>query len=349
MPQTAIFAPAQEWPPPPEFFTGEFFTPASGAPLTPDQPAFQQAQAHLLTRTADGMPVARCSLWWETTAPLHGRPTGYIGHFAAPDMGAEAAVRDLLATACHTLRAAGCAWAIGPIDGSTFRDYRFVIQRHVNAPQEPPFFLEPQNPDAWPRHFVANGFAPIATYCSAVGKLPPHDPHLDRLMARAKATGATLRPVRLEAFQEELASIYAVVATSFRHNFLYTPLAQAEFVAQYLPLQAVIQPELGWVAERDERMVGFILALPNLAQAQRGEAIDTAIIKTVAAQPQGGVLGLGNLLIAQCQQAAYAAGYRRVIHALMHEDNISTKISARYAQIMRRYALYASPLETRSA
>jgi hypothetical protein len=37
-------------------------------------------------------------------------------------------------------------------------------------------------------------------------------------------------------------------------------------------------------------------------------------------------------------------GYRYAIHALMVEDNRSRKISAHYAQVMRRYTLFAKPL-----
>jgi hypothetical protein len=55
-------------------------------------------------------------------------------------------------------------------------------------------------------------------------------------------------------------------------------------------------------------------------------------------------MGLGHLLTVQCQVAAYALGYRRVIHALMHDDNISSKISARYAQPIRGYTLFAKRL-----
>ena len=36
--------------------------------------------------------------------------------------------------------------AVGPLDGSTWRRYRLVTERGV----EPPFFMEPDNPDDWP-------------------------------------------------------------------------------------------------------------------------------------------------------------------------------------------------------
>ena len=55
-------------------------------------------------------------------------------------------------------------------------------------------------------------------------------------------------------------------------------------------------------------------------------------------------MGLGNLLMARCQEAARALGFRRVIHALMHETNHSLKLSSRYAKPFRRYTLFARRL-----
>ena len=43
-------------------------------------------------------------------------------------------------------------------------------------------------------------------------------------------------------------------------------------------------------------------------------------------------------------QAMHEAGYRRSLHALMHDDNPSGKISRHTAEVIRRYTLFARPL-----
>ena len=48
-----------------------------------------------------------------------------------------------------------------------------------------------------------------------------------------------------------------------------------------------------------------------------------------------------------CQRAAHQLGYTRAIHALMHEQNASRNLSRRFAQPMRRYALFGKALESR--
>jgi len=60
--------------------------------------------------------------------------------------------------------------------------------------------------------------------------------------------------------------------------------------------------------------------------------------------PELGWLGLGGLLVARCQAAAYALGLPIGDSPLMFEDNISRKISERYARLMRHYTLFGKDL-----
>jgi hypothetical protein len=87
--------------------------------------------------------------------------------------------------------------------------------------------------------------------------------------------------------------------------------------------------------------VGYLFAVPDLAQAARGEAIDTFLIKTVAILPDPDLRGLGSVLVARAHQQGLRIGFRRCIHALMHESNVSRNISGHYATTMRRYTLYS--------
>ena len=310
-------------------------------PLRPDMPSVRQADENWLVRGQGDTPLARCSLWWSDVPAYPDHTLGLVGHYAAQD---DEAATLLLDAACRQLRAHGCTMAVGPIDGSTFRNYRFVTERTVDGIERPPFFLEPDNPDSWPRQFVTGGFEPLATYVTAFGALPAADPRMAELSERAANAGITVRPVDMNSFAEELGRIYEVVTESFRDNFLYAPIEREEFLAQYAPVQPYIRPELVLIAEQDASPVGFAFTLPDLAQQQRGQAVDTLIIKTVAVHPQVQGHGLGSLLAARVQTAAQAMGFRYVIHALMYETNVSRKISVRYAEPIRRYALFAKDL-----
>jgi GNAT superfamily N-acetyltransferase len=94
----------------------------------------------------------------------------------------------------------------------------------------------------------------------------------------------------------------------------------------------------------EERIIGYVLAVPDLHQSIRGEATDTAILKTLAVVPDWASAGLGSWLVGEVHRIAHALGFRRMIHALMHEANASRNISARYGQDFRRYTLFARAL-----
>lgn len=314
---------------------------AGSYPLNPALPSIQEADAHWLVLGATGQPLARCSLWWKNVPAYGAERLGFIGHYAAHE---ASAAQCLLAQACAHLAEERCTLAIGPLDGNTFRHYRLLTERAVGGIQHAPFFLEPDNPDGWPDQWRQAGFQPFAHYVSAIGELPAEDPIAASRAQRVADHGVLIRAVDLHEFSAELQRIYQVVVKSFCHNFLYMPISAVEFTAHYAPIRTYLQPDLVLLAEQAGEPVGFIFALPDLAQAPRGEALDTMIIKTVGVVPKLGGIGLGGLLVAQCQQAARHLGYRYVIHALMVEDNISRKISAHYAQVMRRYTLFAKPL-----
>lgn len=293
---------------------------------------------HLALRGGDGL-AARCSLWWRAAPPWPDARLGVIGHYAAAreEEGAR-----LLGAACGELARAGCGLAVGPMDGNTWRSYRLVTERGA----EPPFFLEPDTPEGWPRHFAAAGFAPFATYHSSIATAPfQHDPRIPAVAERLRAAGVTLRDVDLGRFEAELAAIHELSLASFARNFLYTPIDRAEFVAQYLPVAPRVDPRLVFVAEHEGRVIGFLFAIADWLEAARtGKAPTTVIIKTVAVDPARRFGGLGSWMVAVAHERAEALGYRRAIHALMHDANSSSNISARYGTIMRRYALFAKRL-----
>jgi GNAT superfamily N-acetyltransferase len=297
--------------------------------------------AHWMLPDEGGALRARCSLWWKGTPSLLGHRVGLIGHYAARDANAGSL---LLERACRELAGRGCSVAVGPMDGSTWKRYRFVTERG----SEPAFFLEPDNPDDWPAHFLGLGFRPIAQYVSAVNcDLSREDPRVNQIIDRLTALGVRIRPLDPRRGEDDLRRIYAVAAVSFRNNFLCTPIAEVEFLAQYRAILPAVRPELVLIAEHEDQPVGFVFAVPDHNQAERGHPIDTVIVKTVAVLPERTRAGLGGWLLAVCQRTARALGYTRAIHALMHEQNASRNLSRHYARPMRRYTLLGMALGER--
>lgn len=299
----------------------------------------QHAPALSLTAVGDGRVRARCSLWLDDVPPHEGHRIGVIGHYAAGDN--EAAVA-LIEAACAELARHGCTLAVGPMDGTTWRRYRLVIDRG----EEPPFFLEPNNPDDWPDHFAAAGFAPIAWYLSSLNDdLAHRDPRADAVAERLATNGVTVRQIEMASFEEELARIHRVASIAFRDAFLYTPLPQDAFAAQYRAIRPLVRPELVLIAEREGEPVGFSFSVPDALEPMRGAPPKTIVLKTLAVLPDRARLsGLGSLMADRTHRIAQSLGYTRAVHALIHESNHSRAISERTGRPIRRYALFGRPL-----
>jgi GNAT superfamily N-acetyltransferase len=310
------------------------------APLPHFTPAdfdAQHADAHLCAVSESGDMQARCSLWWNHVPAYEQHRLGVVGHYAAAGDDAAAAI---LAAAREQLRLAGCTLAVGPMNGNTWRSYRFVTERG----EQPPFFLEPANPPEWPLQFERAGFSSLASYFSALNSdLSRPDPRMAAIQERIADAGVVIRSANAD-LRREMQMIYGVSQVSFRQNFLYTEISEAEFVTMYEPLFSVVRPELVLIAESAGQCVGYLFAIPDLAQKASGLDMNTFIIKTVSILPRSEIRGLGTLLVARAQQLGHEMGFRRCIHALMFEDNISLNISRHYAAIMRKYTLYSREL-----
>jgi GNAT superfamily N-acetyltransferase len=284
-------------------------------------------------------PVARCALWWKESPSLENQRLGLIGHYYSDGQDAG---EELLSVACTELAAQGCTLAVGPMDGNTWQRYRFITVRGT----EPVYFLEPDNPDDWPRHFTTAGFVPLAQYFSAVTEdLLNDDSMLAASAEKMQAQGIRIRSLLPEQFDTELPRIYNLSRKSFRENFLYTPIAEQDFLEQYRGIQQYIEPQLIFLAEEEGELIAFLFCIPDLLQKQRGRSIDTVIVKTMATHPDFRGAGLGGMLMAKCHATARRLGFRRAIHALMHEENHSRKISCHSAGVFRHYTLFARKLQ----
>jgi len=286
----------------------------------------------LLTVEDAGEVTARCQLWWRNESCIAGEKTGLIGSYQAAN---DAAAADLLSQSCALLKEQGCTVALGPMDGSTWKSYRFITKRG----SEPIFFLEPDNKDAYPDQFLANGFEVCVRYMSAVSaNLRIEDEKSEALRRRFLSAGIRLRTLNLADFENELRKIHAICLQSFAANPFYTPISESEFVAQYLPLKNVLVPDVIVMAEHDGRLVGFNFLLPD--PTQKG----TVIVKTLARLPEHKYAGLGQVLLSEAQNLAAESGFTRVIHALFHKSNKSAVLSGRYAEVIREYSLFAKRL-----
>ena len=281
----------------------------------PRPPEKMTAEGALLTLYPDG-PA------WE------GAASAAIGDVSFRDPAAGAA---LLERALARLAEMGCTRVLGPMAGDTWHSYRFVC----DTDGSPPFLLEPQNRPEERGAFHAAGFQPVSRYFSA--RMALADAALNPPPPTADFRIETWDGTDPEAL---FGQVHALSTAAFAGNAFYKPIAEADFLAMYMPVVPMMRRELIFFARRpDGTLAGFLFAIPNYAE---GLQTKTVILKTYASLARGA----GRHLVQACTRAALDLGFDTIIHALIHETNISAERSATEGGVIfRRYELLGRRLD----
>jgi GNAT superfamily N-acetyltransferase len=313
------------------------------ARLTPSSPEAPPSLRKAFHQGADAALVDgenHAALWWSAAPPIAGERVGCIG---ALQLASASSSLPILEEAAALLASSGVTLAVAPIDGNTWRTHRAV----TFSSDRPPFPLEPVTPQFYPDAFLGAGFQPLAGYSSSLIDLAAPPPDLAFLESAFGEKGVQFRPVRPETLDEDLKSIHRLSLVAFRDNFLYTPLAEEEFLAMYGALGPLFDPRLTELAEHEGRLVGFIFAMPGSTDPRVTPS--TVVVKTLAVLPERAYAGLGTLLVDRVQRTARQLGCTEAIHALQRDDNQSLRISRRFdATVFRRYTLFGRRLGGRS-
>lgn len=249
-----------------------------------------------------------------------------------------AAGQELLKQVADTLLQEGYPGVLGPMNGDTWHNYRVVLESDGSAP----FLMEPVSGAFDLEAFTSSGFSPISKYVSACAKL--EDTLRPELLDRPGLRSVQKKGVRIVAWDGQHADqlvekLFEMAGTAFSDNRFFKPIDRQAFLNIYQPLLSRVDPAHILFAYDDEAtLVGFLFGMPNHPENSGHRA---AIVKTYASRMRG----VGHLLANTYHQRALEFGFRHVIHALMHESNVSLTHSANLnATIFRRYALLGKVL-----
>jgi hypothetical protein len=276
--------------------------------------------------------VARVIIYDNPKISRLGKKTMLFGAFeCVPDT--EIAV-DFLKNALDFAQKIGTEIVIGPMDGSTWNNYRFTLPS-----ENPPFLLEPLNLPHYPKQWESAGFLPFETFFSQKGLISEANfEKLDNLLERCERRGLCFRSFDLNRARLELEKLADFNEAVFRNASFFTSISTADFVKKYEPILPIIDPDFVQMAEtEDGKLVGLVFALPDLFDSTR----KTAIIKTLARLPGPEFEGLGGVLTLLLYQKLRKKGFTHIIHALMREGNRSVNLSDSFeAGAFRQYQLF---------
>jgi len=225
----------------------------------------------------------------------------------------------------------GYNYLIGPINGSTWKKYRVTLPSN-----NPPFLLDNYNKPYYAKLFEDCGFETIANYTSSICKNLNRDySRLDKFEKIFERKGIKIRKFDPENFDRDIRKIYEVSIQSFVNNFLYSSIEFEDFYKMYEPVKSFLNPEWILLAENEkDEPIAFIFGFDNLYNRKE----KSLIIKTLAQIPNYKYRGIGSYLTEFMHQKACKAGYNNIIHALMHEKNVSANILA--GELYHEYKLY---------
>lgn len=226
-------------------------------------------------------------------------------------------------------------YLITPINGSTWKKYRITLPS-----SNPPFLLDNYNKPYYAELFDKFGFEVVANYTSTItNNLDKDYSRLEKFEKIFTSKGIKIRPFSPDNFERDIKKIYDISIKSFVNNFLYTPIEFDEFYKMYEPVKQFLNPEWILIAENEQKeALAFIFGFDNLYSREE----KSLIIKTLAQIPDYKYRGIGSYLTELLHKKAFIKDYNNVIHALMHENNVSTNILS--GETYHQYKLYGVKL-----
>ncbi|MES2555016.1 MAG: hypothetical protein V4604_02645 [Bacteroidota bacterium] len=282
------------------------------------------------------IPVARLTIYTNPQLTFQEQTAGCIGNYECENDSETAQL--ILQKAFERLKELGFSYVIGPMNGSTWDNYRFST--HHNAA---PFLLEPHHHLYYNDQFRENGFGAIADYTSSFDTSLPHNlPELLERDHHFSEMGVVIRSIDLTKFEQELENLYPFVTAAFQTNFLYTPIDWESFRDKYREALKIIDPDFVLIAEDAQKQpIGFVFAYQNFYCTTEKQLV----IKTIARSYDKQWAGLGHVIANQVIGNAHRNGFSALIHAFMIREATSTGISRNFSgEVYKNYALYGRSL-----
>lgn len=254
-----------------------------------------------------------------------------LGNYEAENDKAAACV---LSEAENFAQQNGFKKIIGPMNGSSWATYRFRTDNSTDL-----FFSEHWHPHSYLLQWQNAGFSVAEKYISTIDrKLICDSPELLLLESQLAQKGLTIRALTTEDFTgEKINKLYLFSTEAFSDNVLYAPISADEFRMRYEKTANYISPGSSVVIESADGMIhALMFAFPDHFCTSEKRFI----LKTLARNPKSIYRGLATLLGNNLTRYAKQNGYTAVIHAYMHVNNKSVRLSEKFSgEPFREYVL----------
>ncbi|MBX3630646.1 MAG: hypothetical protein KF908_12225 [Nitrosomonas sp.] len=293
------------------------------------------------------------------------------GHFGFLDT--DAAYPDaqpmLLKQAEDWLRGKGMTAIGGPYNFSVNEECGML----VDGFDTPQMMMMPHGAARYPASMEAAGYAKAMDTYAFLGNTKdgyPRPPIVEKMQAYIdKSSSLSIRPMRKDAFEEEITLAMDIFNDAWSNNWNYIPYSDAQVQHMAREMRLLIDPAGFWFGEVDGVAKGFVLMLPNLNEAVRDldgrlfpfnwarllwrlkvSGVKSARIPLMGIRQDIQKKRSGSALMLSMFEACYGAMRPRGIHDVemswILEPNVDVQNMIRLstASIYKTYRLYTKPL-----
>ncbi|MDZ4817818.1 MAG: GNAT family N-acetyltransferase [Planctomycetota bacterium] len=227
------------------------------------QPFYQHGTAALFIAEDAGQVVGRILVSDDPRYnEQHGTNAGCFGMFECIDDTAVA--HSLLNAAADWLKKRGRTQILGPIDYST----NYACGLLIEGFDTPPRVMMNHNPPYYEQLLASWGLQKAkdlwAWWFRPNQQIEAWRPRVERLASRS---GVVIRSFRRDQISAEIGRCKHLYLDSWRDNWGFVPMTDAEFEDMAQVLWYLAHPELLLVAEVDGQPVGFSITLPDFNEA----------------------------------------------------------------------------------
>ncbi len=299
---------------------------------------------------------------------VHKEQSGFFGFFEVLDDPDTA--RGLLSAAEAWGRQAGHDRMLGPMQYSTNDELGLLIDGF----DDPPRILMTYNPPRYREYLEAAGYQKamdLLAYSANVAEVHDGIPEkVQRVRQKIlKRWNLKVRPVNMKDFDQEVDRVKEMYNASWELNWGFVPMTDPEVALLAKQLKAIIDPDFTLMVERDDRLVGFAIALPDLNQPLRlaypspGRPEILTMLKllwhwkvrkaptwvrvwALGIIPEYRGQGIEALLLGELVETAYRKGYEfgEMSWVLENNDKVQRTIELVGGKVYKTYRIYQKPL-----
>ena len=263
--------------------------------------------------------------------------TGYLGWYACSDN--KTLAHSLLTAATEWLKSNGCREVHGPINGSTWGDYRFNLDSNI-----PLFPGEPAQPLYYVKQWESFGFSSNLEYETTIIKEHPDKTlSLEDVNQHLGQFGAKASYFPKEISEQLSRELYDFYHLCFQNNPLFNPISFDAYNELTQKAAAILDYDCSYLLEDNEgKPIGVFIAYRDVLSENREGSESILFMKTIAVHPDWQNKFIGQMMVMLTILRSAEVGYDKSVFSLMFSQNVSAiKGKSNFGStILRNYALF---------